>query len=83
MDDGVIGEGCGNAVVEHSASECERRPADGARHFTTNCFFGGADLHTLFVTDAGHGTVLAFESMPTPGHPLTPFRPAWPTGIIA
>ena len=52
-------------------------------HFTTNCCFGGADLDTLFVTDAGHGTVLAFESMPTPGHPLTPFRPAWPTGIIA
>jgi gluconolactonase len=48
-------------------------------HFTTNCCFGGADLRTLFVTDAGHGRVLAFESMPAPGHPLTPFRPVWPT----
>jgi gluconolactonase len=46
-------------------------------HFTTNCCFGRADHRTLFVTDAGHGCVLAFESMPTPGHPLTPFRPAW------
>jgi len=34
---------------------------------TLNCCFGGADLRTLFVTDAGNATVLAFEAMPTPG----------------
>jgi gluconolactonase len=42
-------------------------------HFVTNCCFGGSALDTLFVTDAGNGTVLAFENMPTAGHPLIPF----------
>lgn len=32
-----------------------------------NCCFGGSDLRTLFVTDAGNRTVLAFESMPVSG----------------
>jgi gluconolactonase len=41
---------------------------------TTNCCFGGADLHTLFVTDALPGRVVAFEGMPTPGLPLS----IWP-----
>ena len=44
-------------------------------HFTTNRCFGGPGLWTLFVTDAGHGSVLAFESTPVPGHPVTLFRP--------
>ena len=30
-------------------------------------------LDTLFLTDAGNGTVLAFAGMPTPGHPLRSF----------
>lgn len=41
---------------------------------TTNCCFGGADLRTLFATDALPGDVVAFEGMPTPGLPL----PTWP-----
>ena len=41
---------------------------------TTNCCFGGADLRTLFATEAVPGGVVAWESMPTPGAPLTP----WP-----
>ncbi len=40
----------------------------------TNCCFGGPDLRTLFVSDSGNATVVAFEGMPTPGHPLVPFR---------
>jgi len=41
---------------------------------TTNCCFGGADMRTLFVTDALPGNVVAFEHMPTPGAVL----PTWP-----
>jgi gluconolactonase len=41
-------------------------------HFATNCCFGGEDLRTLFVTDPGTASVLAFESMPTPGHEPIP-----------
>ncbi len=41
---------------------------------TTNCCFGGADLRTLFVTDAIPGNLVAFEGMPTAGLEL----PAWP-----
>lgn len=40
----------------------------------TNCCFGGPDGRTLFVTDAFHGRVLAWEHMPAPGLPLVP----WP-----
>jgi len=40
----------------------------------TNCCFGGSDMRTLFVNDAFHGRVLAWESMPSPGLPLHP----WP-----
>src|SRR6185437_3824148 len=47
---------------------------DGA--MLTNCCFGGADLRTLFVSDSGNATVVAFERMPVAGHPLTPFHPA-------
>lgn len=41
---------------------------------TTNCCFGGADHRTLFATDAVPGRVVAWEGLPTPGMPLTP----WP-----
>lgn len=41
---------------------------------TTNCCFGGPDLRTLYATDALPGRVVAWEHMPTPGLPLTP----WP-----
>jgi sugar lactone lactonase YvrE len=59
-------------VVEADGRVAEKLPLpDG--HFVTNCCFGGPALDTLFVTDAGNGTVLAFEGMPTPGHPLRPF----------
>ena len=39
----------------------------------TNCCFGGADGRTLFVTELTPGRVLAFEGMPAPGLPLTPW----------
>jgi len=42
---------------------------------TTNCCFGGADNRTLFATDAVPGRVVAWEGLPTPGLPLTP----WPS----
>lgn len=41
---------------------------------TTNCCFGGADGRTLFVTDGVPGQLLAWESLPAPGLPLTPWR---------
>jgi gluconolactonase len=41
---------------------------------TTNCCFGGADLRTLFATEAVPGGVVAWEAMPTPGAEVTP----WP-----
>jgi gluconolactonase len=41
---------------------------------TTNCCFGGADGRTLFATDSVPGRVVAWEGLPTPGLPLTP----WP-----
>lgn len=44
------------------------------RGVTTNCCFGGADGRTLFATDAVPGHVVAWEGLPTPGFPLTP----WP-----
>jgi sugar lactone lactonase YvrE len=59
-------------VVDTDGRVVEKLPLpDG--HFVTNCCFGGPALDMLFVTDAGNGTVLAFESMPTAGHPLRPF----------
>jgi gluconolactonase len=44
------------------------------RGVTTNCCFGGTDGRTLFATDAVPGGVWAWEAMPTPGLPATP----WP-----
>jgi gluconolactonase len=41
---------------------------------TTNCCFGGADNRTLFATDAVPGHIVAWEGLPAPGLPLTP----WP-----
>jgi len=41
---------------------------------TTNCCFGSASGRTLFATDAVPGRVVAWEGLPTPGLPLTP----WP-----
>jgi len=45
---------------------------DGA--MCLNCCFGGERQRTLFATDAAHGTVLAWEGMPTPGWPGTTYR---------
>lgn len=50
------------------------RLALGADAVPTNCCFGSADLRTLFVTELRPGRVLAFDGMPTPGLPLSP----WP-----
>ena len=46
----------------------------GGDGLTTNCCFGGRDLRTLYATDAIPGNVVAWEGMPAPGLPLTP----WP-----
>ncbi len=68
------------STIEHGVRVVDR---DGAvldflaiegKGLSTNCCFGGDDLRTLFVTDALPGSVVAFESMPTPGAPLH----AWP-----
>jgi sugar lactone lactonase YvrE len=47
---------------------------EGPPGVVTNCCFGGADMRTLFVNDAFHGRVLAWENMPAPGLALHP----WP-----
>jgi gluconolactonase len=64
----------GVRVLEPDGTEVEFLAIDGAG-VTTNCCFGGPDLRTLFATDGVPGTVVAWERMPTPGLPLTP----WPT----
>ena len=63
----------GVRVVDPDGTEVDFLPIEGDG-VTTNCCFGGADLRTLFATDAIPGTVVAWEGMPTPGLPLTP----WP-----
>jgi gluconolactonase len=45
--------------------------------YVLNCCFGGDDLRTLFVTDAAHNTLLAFEGMPTPGSPVRAWSPTF------
>jgi gluconolactonase len=61
-------------VVDVGGTVVEEFPGpEGA--FVTNCCFGGDDLRTLFVTDAGHDAVLALEGVASPG---TPMR-AWTT----
>ena len=63
----------GIRVVEPDGSIADFWPIEG-KGLCTNCCFGGADLRTLFVTDALPGGVVAFEACPTPGLPLT----TWP-----
>jgi gluconolactonase len=63
----------GIRVVEPDGSIADFWPIEG-KGLCTNCCFGGADLRTLFVTDALPGGVVAFEGCPTPGLPL----PTWP-----
>ena len=63
----------GVRVVEPDGREVAFLAIDG-EGLTTNCCFGGADGRTLFATDAVPGALVAWEGMPTPGLPLTP----WP-----
>lgn len=44
--------------------------AAGEGAFITNCCFGGSDGRTLFATDAGHNSVLAWAGLPTAGLPV-------------
>ncbi len=67
----------GIRVVEADGTVVDFLPIDGDG-INTNCCFGGADLRTLFTTDAIAGTVVAWEGMPTPGLEL----PTWP-GLAA
>ena len=63
----------GIRVVDPDGAIVDFLPIAG-EGLTTNCCFGGADLRTLYVTDAIPGNLVAFEGMPTPGLPL----PVWP-----
>jgi gluconolactonase len=63
----------GVRVVDRDGTIVEFLEIEG-RGLTTNCCFGGADLRTLYATDAIPGRVVAWEHMPTPGLPLVP----WP-----
>jgi gluconolactonase len=47
---------------------------EGPPGIVTNVCFGGPDLRTLYLTDAFAGRLLAWEGMPSPGLPQTP----WP-----
>jgi gluconolactonase len=47
---------------------------EGPPGVVTNICFGGSDMRTLYLTDAFAGRLLAWEAMPTPGLPQTP----WP-----
>ena len=53
--------------------DVEQLPIQGLGH-VTNCCFGGDDLRTLYATEAIPGRVVAWEDMPTPGLPLSPWR---------
>ena len=64
----------GIRVVDPDGTVARLPARSTARVSRTNCCFGGADLRTLFVTDALPGDLVAFEGMPTPGLPL----PTWP-----
>ena len=63
----------GIRVVDPDGTVLDFLPIEGVG-LTTNCCFGGADLRTLFATDALPGRLVAFEGMPAPGLPL----PVWP-----
>lgn len=70
----------GVTVLERDGTVVEvlELPGEGV---TTNCCFGGADLRTLFATDAVPGGVWAWEGMPTAGRLVTPWPvPAAPAG---
>jgi gluconolactonase len=43
--------------------------------FVSNCCFGGDDLRTLFVTDSGNHSIVAFEGAPAPGLPIRAWSP--------
>ena len=88
--DGRLGDGCaldvdgriymagGGHIVtvyEPDGTPVEVLQLPGDPVPATNCCFGGPDLRTLFVTDAGTpGRVYAYTGMPAPGLPLR----AWP-----
>ncbi|MDQ1520323.1 MAG: SMP-30/Gluconolactonase/LRE-like region, partial [Actinomycetota bacterium] len=59
-------------VIDRDGTVLDFLEIDG-KGLTTNCCFGGADLRTLYATDAIPGRVVAWEQMPTPGLPL----PVW------
>jgi gluconolactonase len=59
-------------VFEPDGSLVEILEIEGSG-LTTNCCFGGDDGRTLFATDALPGRVVAWESMPAPGLPMTPW----------
>ena len=63
----------GVRVVDPDGTVVDFLEIDG-EGLTTNCCFGGADLRTLYATDAVPGNVVAWEGMPTPGLAL----PTWP-----
>jgi gluconolactonase len=63
----------GVTVMEPDGTVVEELHLPGAG-VTTNCCFGGDDHRTLYATDAVPGGLWAWEAMPTPGLPLTP----WP-----
>jgi gluconolactonase len=63
----------GVRVISPEGRELDFLSIDGTG-VTTNCCFGGIDNRTLFATDAVPGRVVAWEGLPTPGLPLTP----WP-----
>jgi gluconolactonase len=62
----------GIRVIDRDGTVLDFLEIDG-KGLTTNCCFGGADLRTLYATDAIPGRVVAWEQMPTPGLPL----PVW------
>lgn len=67
----------GIRVVEADGTVVDFLPIEG-EGLTTNCCFGGADMRTLFATDALPGNVVAWEDMPTPGLTLPPWPgPDW------
>jgi gluconolactonase len=63
----------GVRVISPEGAELDFLAIEG-KGVTTNCCFGGADNRTLFATDAVPGRIVAWEGLPTPGLPLTP----WP-----
>jgi gluconolactonase len=67
----------GVKVIEHGKEVDFLAVSEASPGIVTNVCFGGADLRTLYLTDAFAGRLLAWEAMPTPGLPLT----AWPVPV--